>query len=175
MIEAQLQAIRKYPETNLRRQHIESELQKDLDYVSTNMKEDPKVTLHRERMRDMHEDFFSLLKWQREKLLRLPWDGPSFITGDVEDLKSFLEAQKDQVDRPADDAHANSAAAVAALAAAPALQQTAPHPIPANSDSVCPVVHIPKKTAPAAAQPEGDMKIHRLYDNEKHPSLVFDK
>lgn len=81
MIEAQLQAIRKYPESNLRRQHVESELIKDLEYVSNNMKEDPKVVLHRERMRDMHVDFFSLLKWQRERLIKLPWDEPKYITG----------------------------------------------------------------------------------------------
>jgi hypothetical protein len=172
MIEAQLQSIRKYPETNLRRKHVEEELLKDLEYVSNNMKEDPKVTLHRERMRDMHVDFFSLLKWQREKLLRLPWDEPAFVTGNVEEVKTFLEEQKDQVERPADDSHAGSAAAVAAMQATPALQKTAPAAAPAE-ESMCPVVHVPKKAATAPVNSEADLKIHRLYDDEKHASLVF--
>lgn len=93
-------------------------------------------------------------------------------------MKKHLESQKDNVERPAeDDAHAGMAAAVA-LAAAPALQQkteAAPHPIPEGSSGVCPVMHRKAdgtKVAPPAEEKE-DLKIHRLYDTEKHPSLVF--
>lgn len=91
MIEAQLEVVRKYPSDNLRRQHVEQELQKDLEYVSDNMKENPQVMKHREKMRLMHVDFFSLLKWQREMMARLPFDAPHiFVGGDLEALKSEL-------------------------------------------------------------------------------------
>jgi len=83
MIEAQLEVIRKYPPESERRKHVESELLKDLEYVEENMKEDPRVIQHRERMKSMHEDFFALLKWQREKLLRMPFEEPHKIIGAI--------------------------------------------------------------------------------------------
>lgn len=94
MIEAQLEMLKKFPEDSPRRIAIEEELQKDLDYVMDNMKENPEVTRHRERMRAMHQDFFDVLKWQREKMLRMPFDHPEMLSGDVEGLKKELEAKK---------------------------------------------------------------------------------
>lgn len=91
MIEAQLEVLKKYPEDSPRRIAVEEELLKDLEYVKGNMKDDPEVTRHRERMRTMHQDFFTVLKWQREKLLRMPFDYPEMISGDVESLRKELE------------------------------------------------------------------------------------
>jgi len=94
MIEAQLEVIRKYPVDNMRRNHVEAELQKDLEYVSENMKENPQVMKHREKMRLMHVDFFKLLKWQREMMTRLPFDTPHLLVGgDVELLQKELAAK----------------------------------------------------------------------------------
>jgi hypothetical protein len=96
MIEAQLEVIRKYPADNMRRKHVETELLKDLEYVSDNMKENPQVLKHREKMRLMHVDFFKLLKWQREMMTRLPFDSPQLFTGgDLELLKKEL-TEKEQ-------------------------------------------------------------------------------
>ncbi len=44
------------------------ELKKDLEYVRENMEEDPKKRQHKERMRELHRDFFRVLRWQRRKL-----------------------------------------------------------------------------------------------------------
>jgi len=68
MIEGMIQVLKKYPESNSRRQFIEGELQKDLEYVTENMKENPKRHQHKERMKSMHRDFFRVLRWQRRKL-----------------------------------------------------------------------------------------------------------
>jgi hypothetical protein len=157
MIEAQLQAIRKYPEDNARRQHVEAELVKDLEYVKDNMKEDPQVVKHRERMRQMHNDFFSLLKWQREKIIRMPYDEPEKLKGDVEALKAELEtSKKDNVSRP---------------------EEELPTPV-ASEPGVCPVPHVAKAMAAAAAQQQqngdgqkSEFNIHRLYDKKEHGSL----
>lgn len=94
MIQAQLEILKKYPEDSPRRIAVEEELKKDMDYVEENMKESPDVTRHRERMRLMHQDFFSVLKWQREKMLQMPFDHPELLIGDVEELKQELENKK---------------------------------------------------------------------------------
>jgi len=95
MIEAQLQIIRKYPEDSPRRMFIENELIKDLEYVENNMKENPKVISHREKMLSMHQDFFALLKWQRKRLKRLLTEEPEKISGDHEELKKKLVGEKE--------------------------------------------------------------------------------
>jgi hypothetical protein len=59
--------LRKYPEDNPRRKHVEEDLKKDLEYVEENMKENPVVIKHREKMRLMHQDFFKLLKWSKKQ------------------------------------------------------------------------------------------------------------
>jgi hypothetical protein len=92
MIEAQLQVIQAYPETNLRRLYVEGELMKDLEFVKSNMEDNPKVHRHRLRMQEMHKDFFSLLKWQRLKLLHILEKEPEKIIGDVEFLKAQIAA-----------------------------------------------------------------------------------
>jgi len=99
MIEAQLQVLRKYPEDNPRRKHVEDELKKDLEYVEDNMKENPVVLKHRERMRSMHQDFFKLLKWQRERMLRMPFDEPELFIGDVESLKREITEHEERKKR----------------------------------------------------------------------------
>jgi hypothetical protein len=68
MIEAQLEVIRKYPETNARRQHVEAELLQDLEFVKGNMVETPDALKRREKMLSAHADFFKVLKFHKEKL-----------------------------------------------------------------------------------------------------------
>jgi len=68
MIEGMFQVLKKYPENNSRRQFVEGELQKDLEYVTENMQDNPKRHQHKERMKSMHRDFFRVLRWQRRKL-----------------------------------------------------------------------------------------------------------
>lgn len=141
MIEAQLELVRKYPESNLRRQAIESELVKDLEYVKGNMEINPKVINRRENMRSMHKDFFALLKWQREKMLRVPFDEPHKLTGNIEELKNELlgkskESIGDSVGHmlvPEDNTHFDSNQAINALADM-TIQEKA-------SASGCPVTH----------------------------------
>jgi len=94
MIEAQLQVIGKYPEDSPRRLYIEGELKKDLEFVMDNMNENPKVTTHREKMRQMHIDFFALLKWQRKKMKELPYKESQKITGELESLLKELESTR---------------------------------------------------------------------------------
>lgn len=94
MVETLLAVVRKYPESSARRQAIEPELEKDLEYVKGNMTLNPKVVQRRTNMRSMHQDFFSLLKWQREKMLRVPFEEPHKLTGDIESLKAELNAKK---------------------------------------------------------------------------------
>jgi len=90
MIDAQLQVIRKYPESNLRRQAIEKELLHDLAYVTDNMQLDPKVNKHREKMRQIHRDFFAVLKWQREKLASLGY-GDANPKEEIQEYKAKVD------------------------------------------------------------------------------------
>eukprot|EP01126_Amoeba_proteus_P020261 TRINITY_DN2066_c0_g2_i2.p1 TRINITY_DN2066_c0_g2~~TRINITY_DN2066_c0_g2_i2.p1 ORF type:complete len:385 (-),score=75.60 TRINITY_DN2066_c0_g2_i2:55-1143(-) len=91
MIKTQLEILQEYPEDNPRRVHFETELSADLEFVMDNMEENPKVRNHRERMQQMHKDFFALLKWQRKKIQSILADEPLLIVGDVEKLKKDLE------------------------------------------------------------------------------------
>ncbi len=68
MIEAQLEVVRKYPESNERRKHVEAELQQDLEFVIGNMAETPDAERRREKMLEAHADFFKVLKFHKEKL-----------------------------------------------------------------------------------------------------------
>src|SRR5690606_6437055 len=69
IIENQLKVLQKYPKDNERRQYIESQLLKDLEYTkqriaSGESKEDEK---RRERMLTMHKEFLKLLVFFKEK------------------------------------------------------------------------------------------------------------
>jgi hypothetical protein len=99
MIEAQLQVLAKYPESSQRRQVVETELKKDLQYITEHMQEDPKVTRHRQHMRQIHQDFFAVLKWQREHLIKLLAEHPEEIVGlgegvSVEELREEFSKLK---------------------------------------------------------------------------------
>jgi len=72
MIEAQLEAIRKYPEDNARRMFVEAELLKDLEYVSSNMVENTESIRRKQKMLQSHAEFFQVLKFHRERLHLLP-------------------------------------------------------------------------------------------------------
>jgi len=96
MIEAQLQVVQAYPPENPRRQYMEEELLKDLEFVKSNMDDNPKVHRHRLRMQEMHKDFFALLKWQRIKLLSILEDEPDKIIGDVEELKKSIAGNSEK-------------------------------------------------------------------------------
>jgi len=67
IIEAQLKVIKEFPPVNPRQQHIEQELNKDLEFVTENMKESPSGTAKRERMLSMHRDFVTVLQWFKDK------------------------------------------------------------------------------------------------------------
>lgn len=51
MVMAQLAALKKWPEDSPRRAFVEEELQKDLEFVESNMKEDDDQKKHKQRMR----------------------------------------------------------------------------------------------------------------------------
>lgn len=68
IIEAQLKALEEFPPVNPRKAQWDEELQKDLDFVSENMKETPQSTQKRERMLSMHRDFVNTLSWFKSKL-----------------------------------------------------------------------------------------------------------
>jgi len=72
MIEAQLEAIRKYSDDNPRRMFVEVELLKDLDYVNANMVENPEAIRRKQKMLQSHAEFFQVLKFHRERLHFLP-------------------------------------------------------------------------------------------------------
>eukprot|EP01088_Endostelium_zonatum_P005755 TRINITY_DN1764_c0_g1_i1.p1 TRINITY_DN1764_c0_g1~~TRINITY_DN1764_c0_g1_i1.p1 ORF type:complete len:335 (-),score=95.64 TRINITY_DN1764_c0_g1_i1:89-1093(-) len=72
IIEAQLEVVRKYPESSERRQYIEAELLKDLEFVSGNMVATPDGQKRREKMMSAHADFFKVLDYFKKKLTLLP-------------------------------------------------------------------------------------------------------
>jgi len=72
LIEDQLVSIRKFPEDNARRQYIEGELLKDLEYVQNNMIETPESVNRKQKMLQNHQEFFAVLRFTREKLHLLP-------------------------------------------------------------------------------------------------------
>jgi hypothetical protein len=108
MIINQLRIVGSYPEDNPRRQHVLDELHKDLEFVMKTMVVDDNVTRRRERMRKLHHDFFAVLKWQREKIIKILEDEPEKIEGDVDQLKSDLvhviEEIKKLREKPAESA-----------------------------------------------------------------------
>jgi hypothetical protein len=63
-----LEVIRKFPEDSPRRLHIESELTKDLEYVKGLLVESPEASQRRHKMLKNHQDFFRVLKFNKEKL-----------------------------------------------------------------------------------------------------------
>ena len=65
-IEAQLAAIRVFPEDNPRRQAVEAKLEADLKTVVGSLTE--KKPGHAQKMTDMHKDFWDVLLWEKEKL-----------------------------------------------------------------------------------------------------------
>jgi len=71
IIEAQLAAIRKFPEASPRRMYIEGELLRDLEYVENNMLETPEVMKRRQKMLKNHNEYFKVLMYNKEKLLAL--------------------------------------------------------------------------------------------------------
>jgi len=68
IIEAQLEVIRKFPEDSARRLHVETELTKDLEYVKSLLVETPEANQRRHKMLKNHQDFFRVLKFNKEKL-----------------------------------------------------------------------------------------------------------
>lgn len=72
MILSQLEVIRQYPEESPRRQHIEEELMKDLEYVEGNMTDDEKGMKRKQQMLDNHKEFLKVLKFYRDRLNLIP-------------------------------------------------------------------------------------------------------
>jgi len=154
MIEAQLQAVQAYPQDNARRQYIEGELLKDLEFVKLNMEENPKVHRHRVRMQEMHKDFFSILKWQRRKLLSMIEDEPDKIIGDINVLKAQLETNADK-------------SFTSKFGAGKQEASTSTSTPVSQSAGVCPVPHVKTVTTTkpevVAAKKEQGM-INKIYD-----------
>jgi len=75
LIQEQLEALKKYPEDNARKIYITEELQKDLEYVNSNMVENPDSLRRKQKMLQNHQEYFQVLKYHREKLNLLPDDG----------------------------------------------------------------------------------------------------
>jgi len=78
-VEAQLAVVRKYPEDNERRKHIEEELLQDLAFVEENMNGATSDTRRREKMLNSHSDFFKVLKFHKEKLRVLYFDNTTKV------------------------------------------------------------------------------------------------
>lgn len=74
IIEAQIEALQKYPEDNARRIFVEAELRKDLEYVLSNSQENPQSTKRREKMLLAHNEFFKVLTFHKDKLKALGID-----------------------------------------------------------------------------------------------------
>jgi hypothetical protein len=191
MVEALLKVVRSFPEDSPRRLAVEPELVKDLEYVEGNMTINPKVVTRRTNMRAMHQDFFSLLKWQREKMLRVPFEEPHKLTGDVEKLKAELKAREGETVEeavqgmlvPSDSSHAGASETATALQEMTIQEKAAAggcpvaHRIPAGATmEQCPVAHIREQNTTSEAAPaengaaangtpaNGQFTIHRLYD-----------
>lgn len=73
LIEAQIEALKEFPE-NDRRLYIQSELEKDLDYVMGNMATTPDNERRRHKMLKSHQEYLHVLRYQREKLKLLNVD-----------------------------------------------------------------------------------------------------
>jgi len=156
MIEAQLQAIRTYPENNERRRHVELELEKDLAYVCDNMQDNPNVRRHRERMQQMHKDFFAILKWYRRKIDQILAEEPHKIIGDVDQLR------KDLAEISVSDKSWNSK-----FGKRDQPSQTTQQPdIASTTAGECPVKHV-ANPPPQTTTEEKPGYIHKLYEKDK--------
>ncbi|PRP84297.1 hypothetical protein PROFUN_07598 [Planoprotostelium fungivorum] len=71
LIEAQIKAMQKYSQDSPRRQYIEGELFNDLEYVKSNMVENPEGNRRRQKMLKNHAEFCKVLKYYKEKLREL--------------------------------------------------------------------------------------------------------
>ena len=116
MIEAQLKIVRKYEDDKSgRKKFAEEELQRDLDYIKSHMEEDPKITKHRENMKQIHRDFFAVLKWQRERLSDMILEGEAakasvrdFIEGTDEEIEALREEYKKEAEKKKQEAAAGA-------------------------------------------------------------------
>lgn len=149
MIEAQLQVVQDYPPDNARRQYMEEELLKDLEFVKSNMEDNPKVHRHRLRMQEMHKDFFALLKWQRKKLISLLEDEPEKIIGDLEELKRMIAANSEKYFTSKFGEEK---------------QSTPQEPIDASTPQSCPVKTITTTKPEVIAAKKEQGMIHKIYD-----------
>jgi len=68
LIEAQLRVISNYPQDNPRRIHVQTELEKDLQYVKGNLVESPEGNKRRQKMLKNHQEFFKVLVYHKDKL-----------------------------------------------------------------------------------------------------------
>eukprot|EP01102_Stenamoeba_stenopodia_P004517 TRINITY_DN14813_c0_g1_i1.p1 TRINITY_DN14813_c0_g1~~TRINITY_DN14813_c0_g1_i1.p1 ORF type:complete len:440 (+),score=155.51 TRINITY_DN14813_c0_g1_i1:137-1321(+) len=157
MIDAQLKIIRKYDDDKSgRKKFAEEELQRDLDYIKSHMEEDPKITKHRENMKQIHRDFFAVLKWQRERLLDMILEGEAakasvrdFIEGTDEEIEALREEYRKEAEKKKQEEAAGGPKTDGeTTAAAPAVEMK------------CPITTMPKN--------HNDLKIKNLYD-EKCP------
>eukprot|EP01127_Copromyxa_protea_P005294 TRINITY_DN15243_c0_g1_i1.p1 TRINITY_DN15243_c0_g1~~TRINITY_DN15243_c0_g1_i1.p1 ORF type:complete len:381 (-),score=143.80 TRINITY_DN15243_c0_g1_i1:30-1073(-) len=171
MIKAQLEVLKAYPEGGDRVNHFVPELEADLAFVLGNMEDNPKVRKHRERMQQMHKDFFALLKWQRKKMIAILENEPEKIDGDVEQLKKDLEAEsaKGKVFQSKYDTKEEEVAAAKVEEPAPAAAPACPMGFSGEKGGVCPVTHSDMAKAFTQMTVEEKKKegfIHKLYEDD---------
>eukprot|EP00004_Rigifila_ramosa_P002370 TRINITY_DN12471_c0_g1_i1.p1 TRINITY_DN12471_c0_g1~~TRINITY_DN12471_c0_g1_i1.p1 ORF type:complete len:392 (-),score=114.22 TRINITY_DN12471_c0_g1_i1:19-1077(-) len=68
MLEAQIAVLDSFERISMRKLAILAELQQDQEYLASQMNVTPDTIGRRQRMTEMHTDFFDLLNWQRARL-----------------------------------------------------------------------------------------------------------
>jgi hypothetical protein len=79
IINAQQKALAAFPEDSPRRQYVQTELDKDLQYLASNMKGGDEDRKRKELMLQNHKDFFKALRFPREKLRVLLLDADAAL------------------------------------------------------------------------------------------------
>eukprot|EP01133_Synstelium_polycarpum_P012210 gene12210-14298_t len=96
MVLAQIEVMKRFNTELPRQQHVAEELEADLQYVITNMVEDPSSIAKRKRMLEMHSDFFKVLRWYKDKM-KLLGDEYGIVDTDKrteeEKIKSAMSSQ----------------------------------------------------------------------------------
>jgi len=75
IIESQIAVLKEFSSDNPRRQYIDGELTKDLEYVQSNMVDTPESMKRKEKMLQNHAEYLAVLQYHRDKLNLLPNDG----------------------------------------------------------------------------------------------------
>eukprot|EP01130_Rhizamoeba_saxonica_P008772 TRINITY_DN3550_c0_g1_i1.p1 TRINITY_DN3550_c0_g1~~TRINITY_DN3550_c0_g1_i1.p1 ORF type:complete len:374 (+),score=106.79 TRINITY_DN3550_c0_g1_i1:119-1123(+) len=170
MIEAQVEVLQKYQTDRMRTKHVCGELLKDLEFIIDTMEVNPKVTRHRTRMRQMHKDFFAVLKWQREKLISILENEPEKIIGDIEELRAYMSTtDPDEID---DDIKETSdrVEAIRQMTPSQTIQEYTDEELEGTpvEEGKCPIDHTKFEGAecPVTNNKKDDFTIQNLYEDK---------